>query len=727
MRFPRVTVALSLLLPRLGAFTLRAVARAPRAAPLVVKRSHQEGGVAADCDAEKTGSFATLGDLLRPELLEGVSRLGYTSMTDIQANALPHALAGRDVIGQAATGSGKTAVFGLAALERLDLELSSSDLAAAAAAAAPESSGDDDDDDEAAVAAGRPQILVMCPTRELAAQLVTALRKLAVGLPGSVRVVALVGGADSRDQRASLTSGAAVHAVVGTPGRLRAHLESGALDLSQVHTLVLDEADSLLDMGFENEVNGVVDACSLPQHEEEEESAEAEQEREEEVGEGGDDGSSEPLSSSGGGSGGGGGGLPRKRRQTLLFSATWADPRVQALGERVTVNPEVISSGGGTGRSGSPSSSSSSSSSSSGGSSGGGGGGLPRKRRQTLLFSATWADPRVQALGERVTVNPEVISSGGGTGRSGSPSSSSGDKEKKKREPRNPREEVESKSEELSAGAEEFGGGGGGGGVDPSLLRQSAVLFDASLGAGRLDVLCGVLADHFLSNGGGEGQGGGEGGGAPSAAAAPLARTAQSCLVFCETRAECAEVATFLQRRGASALALHGDLEQTARDKVLACFRGGSCRVLVATSVASRGLDVANLALVVQLAPAQDPATHTHRAGRTARAGNAGRAVVLVATSYRDSASGGLADQKAEQRKVANGKAAVRRDTGGRLPPAGDFVRLNAIEKASLAAGGSVIERVKWDQKGRVAALIAGGKSGSSLKCWESAWETVLV
>jgi superfamily II DNA/RNA helicase len=169
----------------------------------------------------KNGSFATLGDLLRPELLEGVNRLGYTSMSDIQAKALPHALAGRDVIGQAVTGSGKTAVFGLAALQRLDLT------AAAAAAAAG--------GDGVAVEAGRPQILVMCPTRELAAQLATALRKLAVGLPGSVRVVALVGGADSRAQRVALTSkGAAVHAVVGTPGRLRAHLESGALDLSQV-------------------------------------------------------------------------------------------------------------------------------------------------------------------------------------------------------------------------------------------------------------------------------------------------------------------------------------------------------------------------------------------------------------------------------------------------------------------------------------------------------------
>ena len=158
--------------------------------------------MAVDDDAAKNkkGSFATLGDLLRPELLEGVNRLGYTSMSDIQAKALPHALAGRDVIGQAVTGSGKTAVFGLAALQRLDLT--------AAAAAG----------DGVAVEAGRPQILVMCPTRELAAQLATALRKLAVGLPGSVRVVALVEGADSRAQRVALTSkGAAVQPSWGPP------------------------------------------------------------------------------------------------------------------------------------------------------------------------------------------------------------------------------------------------------------------------------------------------------------------------------------------------------------------------------------------------------------------------------------------------------------------------------------------------------------------------------
>ena len=175
---------------------------------------------------------------------------------------MPRALTGRDVIVKAWTGSGKATVFGLAALQCLDLH----------------------------IAPGAPQALVLSPTRELAAQLVTALRKPASPLEG-VRVVACTGGADNRDQKVALASG--VHVVVGTPGRIRAHLSAGTLDPSMVHTLVLDEADSLLDMGFEDEVNAVVK--QMPQ---------------------------------------------KNERQTLLFSATWSD-RVQRLGRRVTSRPVI--------------------------------------------------------------------------------------------------------------------------------------------------------------------------------------------------------------------------------------------------------------------------------------------------------------------------------------------------------------------------------------------------
>ena len=117
------------------------------------------------------------------------------------------------------------------------------------------------------------------------------------------------------------------------------------------------------------------------------------------------------------------------------------------------------------------------------------------------------------------------------------------------------------------------------------LLRQSAVLFDGGETV-RLDALCHVLAT----------------------AAVPEQGAEASCLVFCETRLECKEVADFLSSRGASALALHGELEQPEREKVLVRFRNKSCRVLVATNVASRGLDVEGVSLVVCFELNDDPA-----------------------------------------------------------------------------------------------------------------------
>ena len=199
---------------------------------------------------------------LRPELLAGTQRLGYTALTDIQERALPPALAGRDVVGKAKTGSGKTVVFGLALLQRLDMRMSS---------------------------AGRPQALVLSPTRELAQQLVGAVRGLAVGLDGT-RVVAVTGGAISRQQRDAIAvrhtgleprteqvcysafgpclGQAGVHVVIGTPGRVLAMLDAGYIDPSALRTLVLDEADTLLNMGFEEEVRRILllppASCLLP-------------------------------------------------------------------------------------------------------------------------------------------------------------------------------------------------------------------------------------------------------------------------------------------------------------------------------------------------------------------------------------------------------------------------------------------------------------------------------
>ncbi|MBC7183745.1 MAG: ATP-dependent RNA helicase DbpA, partial [Marinobacter sp.] len=110
-------------------------------------------------------------------------------------------------------------------------------------------------------------------------------------------------------------------------------------------------------------------------------------------------------------------------------------------------------------------------------------------------------------------------------------------------------------------------------------------------------------------------------------------RQPESCIVFCTTKQQCDEMAMDLGRRGFSALALHGDLEQRDRDSVLVRFGNQSCSVLVATDVAARGLDIKSLPLVINAEPARDPEVHTHRIGRTGRAGEQGHAVTFCTPS----------------------------------------------------------------------------------------------
>ncbi len=157
--------------------------------------------------------------------IANLDALGYLQMTPIQASSLPHVLSGKDLIAQAKTGSGKTAAFGLGLLERIN----------------PRFFG--------------VQALVLCPTRELADQVGKELRRLAQGI-ANIKLVSLCGGKPFGPQKASLEHGA--HIVVGTPGRILDHLNKKTLHLDGLKTLVLDEADRMLDMGFAEAMTEIV-------------------------------------------------------------------------------------------------------------------------------------------------------------------------------------------------------------------------------------------------------------------------------------------------------------------------------------------------------------------------------------------------------------------------------------------------------------------------------------
>src|SRR4051812_3794935 len=343
-------------------------------------------------------AFSTLP--LRSAFLANLDTLGYHEMTTIQAQSLPPVLEGRDLIAQAKTGSGKTAAFGIGILHKLN------------------------------PAWFAVQGLVLCPTRELADQVANELRRLARG-EGNIKVLTLTGGAPMRPQVASLEHGA--HIVVGTPGRIRDHLGRGTINLGNVQTLVLDEADRMTDMGFYDEIAGIVSACPA-------------------------------------------------RRQTLLFSATY---------------PDDI-------------------------------------RHATASF-----------LNNPVEVVVEAQHSG---------------------------EQIEQRFYEV--------------GFDE---RDQAV---------------GRLLKHFK----------------------PV-----SALAFCNTKVHCRELADELRSQGFSALALYGELEQRERDEILVLFSNRSCSVLVATDVAARGLDIANLGAVINVDVSKDTEVHIHRVGRTGRAGESGLALSLCA------------------------------------------------------------------------------------------------
>ena len=202
---------------------------------------------------------------LSPDLAPGLDALGYTALTPIQAQSLPPILDGRDVIAQAPTGSGKTAAFGLGLLHKLDPALI------------------------------RAQALVLCPTRELADQVGKQLRKLATGIP-NLKLLVLTGGMPLGPQLASLEAHDP-QVVVGTPGRIQELARKRALHLGGVKTLVLDEADRMLDMGFEEPIREIA-------------------------------------------------GRTAKDRQSLLFSATFPEP-IRALARQLLHEPVEVTVEGG--------------------------------------------------------------------------------------------------------------------------------------------------------------------------------------------------------------------------------------------------------------------------------------------------------------------------------------------------------------------------------------------
>jgi len=171
-----------------------------------------------------TTAFSSLA--LTPELLANIQSMDYQLMTPIQAQSLPEILKGKDLLAQAKTGSGKTAAFGIGILHQLDAQTY------------------------------QTQALILCPTRELADQVSKEVRRLARAIPNT-KILTLCGGNPMAPQLASLEHHP--HIVVGTPGRILKHLEKGSLKLDGLKTLVLDEADRMLDMGFHEDIMRIID------------------------------------------------------------------------------------------------------------------------------------------------------------------------------------------------------------------------------------------------------------------------------------------------------------------------------------------------------------------------------------------------------------------------------------------------------------------------------------
>jgi ATP-dependent RNA helicase DeaD len=336
---------------------------------------------------------------LRPQILKGVDEAGFEKPFPIQQLAIGPLLAGRDIIGQAKTGSGKTAAFGLPMLQAID------------------------------TAKNEIQALVLAPTRELAVQIRDEISRL--GAYTGVRVLSIYGGQSINVQLDHLRQG--VHVVVGTPGRVIDHIKRGSLDLRKTKYVVLDEADTMLDMGFIEDIEFILD--SIP-----------------------------------------------PGRQMSLFSATMPQ-RIMDIAARHMKNPEKILVSADE----------------------------PSAESLEQFYAFTGYDDKLQTL------------------------------------------------------------------VDIIETERPA-----------------------------------------------------STIVFSRTKYGAHKLARELQKRYFNAVALHGDLSQNQRDHSMRLFRDARADILVATDVASRGLDISQVEAVINYDVPQDPLTYFHRIGRTARAGDKGKAITLV-------------------------------------------------------------------------------------------------
>ncbi len=347
-----------------------------------------------------TNPFADLG--ISAPILKAIEEMGYEAPTKIQSAAIPKIREGRDVAGQAQTGTGKTAAFAVPLLEKIDTK------------------------------SGKVQAIVMCPTRELAVQVTGEIIKLAKYI-GGVHATPVYGGQPIFRQIKQIRDGSQI--VVGTPGRVIDHLKRGTLSLDHLSTVILDEADEMLNMGFREDIETIL--------------------------------------------GYGSGKIPR---QTVMFSAT--------------MSPEI-------------------------------------RKIMNLFFR----DPVM------ITVEGKTPSAEG--------------------------------------------------------IQQYIVEARDSM---RTEGICRLIDLHNYN----------------------------LSLVFCNTKRTCDMLIGEMQSRGYSSDALHGDMTQAVRDKVMKKFREGRIEVLVATDVAARGLDVENIDAIFNYDIPQDPEYYVHRIGRTGRAGKTGVAYTFA-------------------------------------------------------------------------------------------------